>query len=153
MRLAEALVQRADQQRKIAQLKQRLERVVKVQEGDVPSEDPHVLLNELHETIGSLSELVKKINKTNSFTVFSEGKTLADVLAERDRIMQERSALNEVLEAASVRQDVFSRSEVRFYRTIEVSDLQKKVDELSKSYRELDFKIQEKNWTIDLIES
>ncbi|MEJ8302783.1 DIP1984 family protein [Saccharibacillus sacchari] len=153
MRLAEALVQRADQQRKIAQLKQRLERVVKVQEGDVPSEDPHVLLNELHETIGSLSELVKKINKTNSFTVFSEGKTLADVLAERDRIMQERSALNEILEAASVRQDVFSRSEVRFYRTIEVSELQKKVDELSKSYRELDFKIQEKNWTIDLIES
>lgn len=152
MRLAEALVQRADQQRKIAQLKQRLERVVKVQEGDVPSEDPHVLLNELHETIGSLSELVKKINKTNSFTVFSEGKTLADVLAERDRIMQERSALNEILEAASVRQDVFSRSEVRFYRTIEVSELQKKVDELSKSYRELDFKIQEKNWTIDLIE-
>ncbi|CAM4006415.1 DIP1984 family protein [Saccharibacillus endophyticus] len=152
MRLAEALVQRADQQRKIAQLKQRLERVVKVQEGDVPAEDPHVLLAELHETIGSLSELVKKINKTNSFTNFSEGKTLADVLAERDRIMQERSALNEILEAASVRQDVFSRSEVRFYRTIEVSELQKKVDELSKSYRELDFKIQEKNWTVDLIE-
>lgn len=152
MRLAEALVQRADQQRKIAQLKQRLERVVKVQEGDVPAEDPHVLLAELHETIGSLSELVKKINKTNSFTDFSEGKTLADVLAERDRIMQERSALNEILEAASVRQDVFSRSEVRFYRTIEVSELQKKVDELSKSYRELDFKIQEKNWTVDLIE-
>lgn len=152
MRLAEALVQRADGQRKVAQLKQRLERVVKVQEGDVPAEDPHVLLSELHETIGNLSELVKKINKTNSFTDFSEGKTLADVLAERDRIMQERSALNEILEAASVRQDVFSRSEVRFYRTIEVSELQKKVDELSKSYRELDFKIQEKNWTVDLIE-
>lgn len=152
MRLAEALVQRADQQRKVAQLKQRIERVVKVQEGDVPAEDPHVLLAELHDTIFSLGELVKKINKTNSHTEFGEGKTLADILAERDRIMQERSALNEILEAASVRQDAFSRSEIRFYRTVEVPELQKRVDALSKAYRELDFKVQEKNWTVDLIE-
>ncbi|MCQ4085358.1 DIP1984 family protein [Saccharibacillus sp. JS10] len=153
MRLAEALVQRADQQRKIAQLKQRLSRVVKVQEGDVPAEDPKILMSELHEAIGSLSQLIKKINKTNSFTLFSEGVTLADILAERDRIIQERNALNEILEAASVRQDAYSRSEIRFYRTIEIPELQSQVDGLSKSYRELDFKIQEKNWTVDLIDT
>jgi len=37
MKLAEALVLRADCQRKAAQLQQRLERVVKVQEGEPPA--------------------------------------------------------------------------------------------------------------------
>ena len=43
MKLAEALVLRADCQRKVAQLKQRLERVMKVQEGEQPAEQPDVL--------------------------------------------------------------------------------------------------------------
>ena len=42
MKLAEALILRADCQRHIEQLKQRLLRNVKVQEGDKPSEDPKI---------------------------------------------------------------------------------------------------------------
>lgn len=152
MRLAEALVQRADHQKKIAQLKERLERVVKVQEGEQPAEDPQLLMTELENTIRSLSVLVKRINKTNAQTEFTAGITIADALAERDGIMQERAAFNEVLENASIRQDRYSRSEVKYERTVNIVDIQNKVDRLSKSYRELDFKIQEKNWTIDLIE-
>lgn len=88
MRLAEALVLRADEQKKIAQLKQRLERVVKVQEGEQPAEDPQLLMIDLENTIRSLTVLVKKINKTNAQTDFTAGVTLADALAERDGIMQ-----------------------------------------------------------------
>ncbi|PQP83425.1 hypothetical protein C0Q44_01520 [Paenibacillus sp. PCH8] len=152
MRLAEALVLRADQQKKIAQLKQRLERVVKVQEGETPAEDPQLLMIELENTIRHLTVLVKKINKTNAETDFTAGVTIADALAERDGIMQERAAFNEILNNASIRQDRYSRSEVKYERTVNIADIQSKVDLLSKSYRELDFKIQEKNWTIDLIE-
>ncbi|MEK4109361.1 hypothetical protein ABIC86_005836 [Paenibacillus sp. DS2363] len=152
MRLAEALVLRADEQKKIAQLKQRLERVVKVQEGEQPAEDPQLLMIDLENTIRSLTVLVKKINKTNAQTDFTAGVTLADALAERDGIMQERASFNEVLQNASIRQDRYSRSEVKYERTVNIADIQHKVDCLSKSYRELDFKIQEKNWTIDLIE-
>ncbi|OMF01015.1 DIP1984 family protein [Paenibacillus sp. FSL H7-0942] len=152
MRLAEALVLRADEQKKIAQLKQRLERVVKVQEGEQPAEDPQLLMIDLENTIRSLTVLVKKINKTNAQTDFTAGVTLADALAERDGIMQERASFNEVLQHASIRQDRYSRSEVKYERTVNIADIQQKVDSLSKSYRELDFKIQEKNWTIDLIE-
>lgn len=60
MRLAEALVLRADCQRKVAQLKQRLGRVIKVQEGDQPSEPPAELLQELKHTLDELAVWVKR---------------------------------------------------------------------------------------------
>ncbi|WP_106769375.1 DIP1984 family protein [Paenibacillus faecalis] len=152
MKLAEALVLRADCQRRIAQLKVRLERVAKVQEGEQPAENPEDLLVELDRTMEELTGWIKKINKTNSQTILADGKSLADVLVERDNIMQKRKILNELLESASIRQDRYMRSEVKFVTIIEVKALQKQVDELAKNYRELDFRIQEKNWTTDLIE-
>ncbi|MNM96392.1 hypothetical protein D3C81_1088680 [compost metagenome] len=152
MKLAEALVLRADCQRKIAQLRQRLERVVKVQEGEEPAEDPNLLIQELEHTVSELTKLVVRINKTNALTSFEGNQTIADVLSERDSIMQRRKLLDEILENSTIRQDRFSRSEVKFYRTIDVKAIQQRIDDLSKQYRELDFKIQQKNWTIDLIE-
>lgn len=152
MRLAEALVMRADCQRKVAQLKQRIGRVIKVQEGEQPSESPTDLLEELQRTLHELGIWVKRINKTNSLSLFDDKISLAEALAERDRIMQQRNIWNELLSEASIRQDRFSRQEVKFYTTLEIPALQKEVDELSRQYRELDFKIQEKNWITDLLE-
>ena len=43
MKLAEALNQRADLQKRIAQLRDRLSNNVKVQEGDLPAEKPEDL--------------------------------------------------------------------------------------------------------------
>jgi len=152
MKLAEALVLRADCQRKIAQLTQRLERVVKVQEGEEPAEEPNHLLIELERTVDKLATWVKKINKTNACSSFNSELTLSDALAERDKIMQHRKILHEVLEQASIKQDRFSRSEVKFYRTVDVVTIQKQVDDLSKQYREFDFKIQELNWTTEVLD-
>ncbi|OPH49295.1 hypothetical protein BC351_37550 [Paenibacillus ferrarius] len=152
MKLAEALVLRADAQRKVAQIKQRLERVIKVQEGEQPAEQPTVLLTELDRTVEELVSWIKKINKTNAYTKFDGHLSIADALAERDNLMQKRNLLNDLLEAATIKQDRYSRSEVKFYRTIEVNELQKQLDDLAKSYRELDFKIQEKNWSVEVIE-
>lgn len=153
MKLAEALVLRADCQRKVAQLKQRLERVVKVQEGDKPAEQPDLLLEELNKTLDELVRWVKMINKTNSISPFDLNMSLSDALAERDKLMQQRNIHNELLEAAAIKQERFSRSEVKYQRTIDVNEMQKVVDDLSKKYRDLDFKIQEKNWTTELIEN
>ncbi|GGF71780.1 hypothetical protein GCM10010912_16170 [Paenibacillus albidus] len=153
MKLAEALVNRSDLQRKIAQLKQRLERVVKVQEGEEPAEQPKDLLRELEHSVNELAKLVRAINRTNSGVAFDEHWTLADALAERDRMLQLRKLLSDLLEQASITQDRFSRSEVRYQRTVDVVQIQKQVDDLSRDYRELDFRIQEKNWTITLIGS
>ena len=152
MRLAEALVLRADSQKKVAQLRQRLERVVKVQEGEAPAEDPKALLDELEHTLTALTSWVRRINRTNVVTRFNEQLTIADALAERDRIMQHRKILVDLLEEASSKQDRYSRSEIRFERTIDVAALQVRIDQMAKEYRELDFRIQELNWTTDLLD-
>lgn len=83
---------------------------------------------------------------------FNQDISLSDALAERDGLMQQRNIFHDLLEAATIRQERFSRSEVKFYRTVDIHVLQKNADELSKRYRELDFKVQEKNWSTELIE-
>ena len=45
----------------------------------------------------------------------------------------------------------YSRSEVRFVPTIDVKSLREMADNASKAYRELDTKIQQLNWTTQLI--
>lgn len=152
MKLAEALVLRADSQKKIAQLKMRLERVVKVQEGETPAEDPQALIAELEQALNEMTKWIRVINKTNTLTPFNNELSISDALAQRDQMMQHRKILNDILEQASIKQDRFSRSEVKFQRTVDVAQIQAQVDELSKSYREFDFRIQEMNWKTDLID-
>ncbi len=151
MKLAEALILRADLQKRIEQLKNRLRNNVMVQEGDSPSEDPEVLLKEFEDCQLELTDIIKRINKTNNETMFNEKWTLADALAERDGLWEKRLVLSYVAEEASIKQDRYSRTEIKYISTVNVKELQKEADKLSKEYRELDTQIQGLNWTIDLI--
>lgn len=96
--------------------------------------------------------LVKKINKTNTLTEFEPGKSLTDVLAERDGLAARLKAYQGLQEAATVRHDRYSYSEIKSKPTINVAELQKKIYQASKQYRELDTKIQAMNWQADLVE-
>src|SRR5262249_18818277 len=147
-----ALILRADAQKRVEQLKQRMANSAKVQEGDKSPENPQELLAEMERVFAALADLIKRINKTNSATAFEAGKTLSDVLAERDVLMAKRNAYSQLANAASIVHSVYSRSEIKFVRTVDVSDIQKQVDELSKEYRELDSQVQQLNWQTDLIE-
>ena len=60
------------------------------------------------------------------------------------------AALRATLDATNVRNDRYSRNEIKFVRTIDVNALQKKVDYLSRDLRVLDSKLQQANWTTDL---
>ena len=152
MKLSEALILRADSQKRVEQLKQRLLRSAKIQEGDSAPENPQVLLEELERALSMLSDFIKRINKTNSVTEFETGKTLSDVLAERDVLMMKRNAYSQLAEAASVVQNLYSRSEIKFISTVDVPATQHQVDELSKQYRELDSRIQAMNWQTELLD-
>ena len=149
MKLAEALNQRADLQKRIAQLRERLSNNVKVQEGDQPAENPNDLFKELEGSLKQLKDLIVSINRTNQETVW-EGKTLTDMIAEKDVLSMHLGALRSTLEAANVRSDRFSRNEIKFVRTVDVNALQKKVDDLSKELRELDSRLQQANWMTDM---
>lgn len=151
MKLAEALILRSDLQKRIEQIKSRLQQNVLIQEGDTPSEDPNTLLKEFSTLQNDLTKIIKAINKTNSQTMLDEKKHLADALVERDALLAKRNMLSDIAEAASQKQARYSRSEIKYISTVDVKKIQKEIDKLSKAYRELDTAIQATNWQIDLL--
>jgi hypothetical protein len=151
MKLSEALILRAENQRKIEQLRQRLIKVAKVQEEETPAEDPQTLLTELDTTIAELEDLVKNINRTNSQTIFEGNITISDALAKRDALKLKSSVYQSLIAEASDSYSRYSRSEIKYFSTVNVAEIQSQIDYLSKQYRELDTKIQATNWNTDLI--
>lgn len=152
MKLAEALSLRAEAQNRIEQLRQRLIRNAKVQEGDSPAEDPAELLDELERSATNCVQLIQQINKTNSATILDGNLTLADALAHRDILGQRQAVYRDLAQAASVTQDRQTRSEVKFRSTVDVAAIQRQADDLARDYRTLDVRIQETNWRTELIE-
>lgn len=152
MKLSEALIQRADTQKRLAQLRQRINQNALIQEGTRPSEDPKDLLTELARILTELGDLVKRINRTNAATEFDQKRTLTDALADRDMLHAEHSTLTGLAQAAVHTYNRYTKSEVKYLSTVNVADLQKRIDELARRIRDLDTRIQELNWQIDLIE-
>ncbi|HEY0738826.1 MAG TPA: DIP1984 family protein [Herpetosiphonaceae bacterium] len=152
MRLAQALILRADYQKRIEQLKQRLLSNAKVQEGDTPSEDPQALLSELGRITDDLLSLIQRINRTNAQTPFEAGQTLADALARRDVLKIQHGIYRDLAAEATTKQDRYTRSEVKFQSTVNVPKIQQQADEFARAFRELDAQIQEANWRTDIIE-
>jgi hypothetical protein len=149
MKLAEALLERADAQRRYAQVEERVRRFAKVQEGEAPAENPALLLAEMDAIAKQIEKLVKRINQTNNVTALGK-QSLADGLAERDALSLQAKTYAELAKMATVTQDRYSKSEVRFVSTIDVAATQKRADDLAKRYRELDAAIQALNWTTEL---
>ncbi|WP_103624908.1 DIP1984 family protein [Campylobacter concisus] len=151
MKLAQALILRADTQKRLEQLKGRLLDNAKMQENERPSEDPKLLLKELDRLSDELFRLILAINLTNSSAKF-EGVGLTEMIAKKDTLSQKASVLRDFAKSASQKVDLYSNSEIKILSSVDVSTLQKQIDELSKEIRELDMKLQEANWQVDLIE-
>ncbi len=77
---------------------------------------------------------------------------MTQALAERDILKLRHTMYRDLAQAATITQAVATRSEVRFKGTVTVSVVQKKADVIAKDLRELDARIQEANWLIDLAE-
>jgi len=151
MKLAEALAERSDCQTRLEDIKKRLARSARVQEGEQPAEDSSELLGESARIFARLLELIGGINRTNAATPYDEKRTISDAIAERDVTGKKRDFLAGVAEAESTRQDRYSKSEVKFVATVSIAQLQKEVDLLSKKFRELDTRLQELNWRTELV--
>ena len=151
MKLAEALILRSDLQKRIEQLRVRLDNNAKVQENDEPSENPEELLNELDNNINQLKILIKQINRTNCVTV-SNGQTLANLIAERDTLTLKSNILRGFLNIAGQKVNLYSTTEIKIMSTVDVPALQKELDLLSKKIRETDTELQQANWLTELIE-
>lgn len=149
MKLAEALQERADLNRKIAQLRSRLEMNATVQEGEKPAEDPMELMGELDGCTQRLEELMVRINLTNC-EARTEGKSLTELIARRDCLTLKIGAYRAVLDQASSITQRMTMSEIKILRAVDVKALQKQTDALSGELRRIDNAIQQANWQTEL---
>lgn len=152
MKLAEALTLRADLQKRVEQLRERLRLSALVQEGEQPPEDPAELLGEVERVLAELTALITRINRTNIATTLEDGTTLTEALARRDTLETHHSILETVADAASNKFDRYSRSEIRKVSAVDVAAIRKQLDRLAQQRRELDTRIQATNWATDLVE-
>ncbi|MBA2678796.1 MAG: DIP1984 family protein [Ktedonobacteraceae bacterium] len=152
MKLAEALVLRADVQKRLEQIRARLTQSALVQEGEQPPENPAELLSELEHMLVQLQDLMVQINKTNLQAALPDGMTLTDALAQRDILSLHHSIISSLADTAANRVERYGRSEIRKLATVEVAPLRRQIDQLARQRRELDTAIQATNWTVDVLE-
>jgi len=158
MKLAEALLLRADRNRTLEQLKQRIQVSARYQEGEKPPEDARDLVAAASAVLDELETLIRDINRTNSGTVMADNRTVTDALAERDVLRLRYSMLKASAEAASgaLQQTGFmraTRSELKYMRALDVKGLRQQASDVARRARELDAGIQEVNWTTELQEA
>lgn len=150
MKLAEALVLRADLKKRIEQIRTRLNRNALIQEGEQPSENPQELLAELTQLLTQLQELITRINTTNLTVRLADGTTLTEALSRRDILSLHYNILSSLADTASNRLDRHGLSEIRSVATVNVAELRRQSDKLAQQRRELDTAIQFINWTAEL---
>ena len=151
MKLAEALQERADLNRRIEQLRYRLSNNVLVQEGEKPLEDPAALLEELESSFTRLEWLIARINLTNC-AVKVEGRSLTELIARRDVLSLRVEAYRRLVEEASQNTHRATRTEIKILSAVNVPALQRQADDASRELRLLDNTLQATNWTADLME-
>lgn len=150
MKLATALSERASLQVRLNELQIRLNANAKVQEGDIPAENPVELIAEKDRVLDELENLVTRINLTNSKTE-CDGVTITELISKRDRMKKDVNIMRSFLNNASSKIDRYSKTEILIKSTVDISEYQKKLDVISKELRQIDEKIQELNWTTELI--
>jgi hypothetical protein len=158
MKLAEALLLRADRNRSLEQLKQRIQVSARYQEGENPPEEAGDLVAAASAVLDELEVLIRNINRTNSATTMADGRTVTDALAERDVLRLRYSMLKVSADAASggPQQVGFiraTRSELKYLRALDVKDLRMQGSDIARRVRELDARIQQVNWTTELQET
>lgn len=150
MKLAEALILRADMQKKLLSLRQRIAKNAVHQEGSTPHEAPQKLLEESFHLLGEMRILIEKINKKNASTSLADGRSLTQAIAMREELGARHSLLTHAIEHSSKEPDRYSMAEIKWVSSLKVAALQAQSDDLARKIREMNILLQEANWKTDL---
>ena len=146
MKLAEALLLRADIQKRVQLLGERVPSNAVVQQGDKPAENPEKLLRECTGLQQELAILVVRINRTNMKAKIADGRNLMEAVAERDRLKQQHALFLGAAGALKRDPDRYGTREIKWVPQLDGAKLQKQADDVSGTIRELNVRIQEANW-------
>lgn len=150
MKLAEALLLRRDLEAKLNSLKQDTLTNALIQEGDILDISMDELIQDYQKENEEFSQLVVKINQRNATaTLYESDKLIVEALEERESLRRLHKFFTDTIETANdIRR--FGRNEIRMVRTVDTKELTRKMNDVSKKLRELDSKIQQTNWLVDL---
>lgn len=151
MKLAEALIQRADLQKRVEALRHRIMMNATYQEGEEPSEIAAELLQDCLRSVDDLEKLVTAINLSNATATGADGRTMTALLAARESLRTRHSVLVQAADAAGLSlRNRQLRSELRQVSALPVADLRAQADTVAAQLRDLDVVIQSGNWEVDL---
>jgi len=164
MKIAEALSERAELDKMIAQRVHRLKAFARYAEGEEPAEDPAQLLEEILQAMNHREILIAQVNHRNAATYIEHPDpelngvrmSITEALAFRDRLNAQRNLLNEVAdEAGAVGSSGFygrarRRNELPERTSLPVRELRAFADRTARAHRELDVRIKQSNWDTNL---
>ncbi|MDB1694275.1 DIP1984 family protein [Enterococcus casseliflavus] len=150
MKLAEALLLRRDLNNRLFQLRNEISSSVLVQEGDTLDRSITELFKEYDEINQQYSELVVAINRKNATASLADSALLLmEALEQREQLRRKHALLTQALDETKAAPRV-GRNEIRLVRTIDTKTLTEQLNTTAKHLRELDGKIQQTNWLVDL---
>lgn len=150
MKLAEALLLRSDLQKDLVWIKEHLAKGSRVQEGEKPAEDPAALIERTEKRASELTTLMVRINSANLAQRDDRGRTLTELLAQRDVLKIKHSIYTAAYAEATGADERYSRSEIRLQRTFDMSDMRRRIEQLSRELRQVNGSIQQLNWQVDI---
>ncbi|MFR3287197.1 DIP1984 family protein [Enterococcus casseliflavus] len=150
MKLAEALLLRRDLNNRLFQLRNEISSNVLVQEGDTLDRSITELFKEYDEINQQYSELVVAINRKNATASLADSALLLmEALEQREQLRRKHALLTQALDETKAAPRM-GRNEIRLVRTIDTKTLTEQLNATAKQLRELDGKIQQTNWLVDL---
>jgi len=151
VKLAQALIERKAIKTSIDELKKRIYQTAQIQEGEKSAEDPLLLLEMLTIEIQKYSSLIVRINNTNNLTHINKNMTLMQAIVQKDMFNLKLLIYQNLADKATPTNERYSQREIKYMPNVDILDIRKQANLISKQYRELDIKIQECNWTTNLL--
>lgn len=149
MKLSEALILRKDIQSRLDEMENRLCACALTQEGESPAEDPAALLAEA-ESLTQPAERAVRAHQPDQQPHHDRGtKPDRAAGAPRRAGTQAEPAVQPAQRASQAPRRASGR-EIRILPTVDIPALRKRLDASAKELRELDMRIQQINWTVDL---
>ncbi len=154
MKLAEALANRKALQDRVAALTNRARKSVLAVEGRTATESAERLMADIAMALEQWEKRVVEINQANMEIQLDNGMTVMEALARRDRLTRHVGVLNELMQVVlgpgNERYAMMPREAAQMIPTVDISQLQAVIDQLTDERRDLDLAIQEAGWTHEI---
>lgn len=150
MKLGEALLKKDEYIKKIENLKKRVKNNIIIKEDNENNEDPNDLIKEYIEINNELSDLMMKISNKEHSTKLEIGVSILEAINISDKLSREIDIYKSILKEVNSKEYRAAQNENKMTVLINVKDMQKEFDKLSKAFNDINIMIQSANWNTDL---